>query len=87
MRKRIVFVEREEQFVDGNVEDRNHFLRVGEQLMVERQIDLLHVNAIHVEKRPFDQMDLLELLQVERFRRVHTLEIRLLDGQMKLLQE
>ena len=87
MRKRIVFVEREEQFVDGNVEDWNHFLRIGEQLMVERSIDLLHVNAVHVEKRPFDQMDLLELLQIERFRWVDTLEIRFFDTQMKFLHE
>lgn len=87
MRKSVIFVQGEEQFIHGNVKDWNDFLRIGEQLMVQGQIDFLHVNTINVEKRPFEQMNLFELLHVEWLRRIDAFQIRFLDREMEFFQE
>ena len=87
MRQCIVFVDREEQFVHGDVEDRYDFLWVDDQLIEHRSVDLLHVQTVDVQVGTFDEMDLFELLHVERFQWVDTFEIGLFDSQMEFLQE
>ena len=87
MRQCIVFVDREEQFIHSDVEDRYDFLWIDDQLIEHRSIDLLHVQTVDVQVGTFDEMDLFELLHVERFQWVDTFEMGLFDRQMELLQE
>lgn len=60
----------EEHLIDGHIEGGNDFLRITDQLTVQRFVERLQMAAIDVQVRLFQRMDFFQFLHVKRFAQI-----------------